>query len=78
MTRTQFVTQYPHMNYIHSDITNVTILQTDTPNNLMLFSCERPNHPTETGFQYMTTTTPKYYYIFSILGVPILVKNPNP
>jgi len=77
MTRAQFISTYPHMNYIHSDITNVSILQADTANNLMYFSCERPNYPTEQGFQYINPSGVQNYYIFSVCGMPILIKKPN-
>jgi hypothetical protein len=77
MTRAEFISTYPHMNYIHSDITNVNVLQTDTANNLMLFECIRPNYTTEKGFQYMNTSGVQNYYIFSVCGMPILIKKPN-
>jgi hypothetical protein len=77
MTRAQFISLYPHMNYIFSDITNVNVLQTDAGNNLMLFECIRPNYPNETGFQYMNPSGVQNYYIFSVCGVPNLIKKPN-
>jgi hypothetical protein len=77
MTRAEFITLYPHMNYIHSDITTITILQTDTANNLMLYKSERPNYPNEQGFQYMNPSGVQNYYIFSVCGMPILIKKPN-
>ena len=78
MTATEFIATYPNAGYTPSPTTtNITILQTDIANNLMLVSLDTPNRPRETGFFVFNVNQPCNYYIFSVCGIPIIIKKPN-